>query len=110
MTIENYQHKEDGNAKTLYRIKYDATSIKGIKPDGDEVYVLASGLENAIDIFTAFYKTREPNPRDFPTPDELEETDRWLARNVLKSIEKLEGAILFEEEQKKSAPAKLTSH
>ncbi|MBD3249399.1 hypothetical protein GF336_05115 [Candidatus Woesearchaeota archaeon] len=96
MTIQNYVNT-DGEKKQLYEVRYDGT-IACTEKDA-RVHLLATGLDDAIEMFCGFYKTTVPNPKEIPSTDELTEYDVRVGRRAITGIEKIMNAVLIRTEQ-----------
>lgn len=91
MTIRNYRNPIDEVSKQLYAVSYGGQTC------GEEtgrVHLLATDLDDIIEMFCGFYKTSIPNPKEIPEGDELSEYDREVGKRAITRIEQVTNAIL----------------
>ena len=96
MTIRNYTNPIDKVSKQLYEVSYGGQIL------GEEtrrVHLLATDLDDAIEIFCAFKKTGVPNPKEIPERVELDEQNIRNGKCAITGIEKVTNAVLIRVEQ-----------
>ena len=96
MTIRNYRNPTDDTSKQLYEVSYSGHTL------GEEigkVHLIATDLDDAVEMFCGFYKTSVPNPKDIPERDELDDIDIETGKRAITGIEKVTNAVLTRIEQ-----------
>lgn len=87
MEIQNYNNR-DGESRQLYKIRYGVTSLD----EDTDVHFLASGIDDALKMFPAFFLTGDRNPSDLSA--EVSSEDRVRAITRIRSIERVADVVL----------------
>lgn len=99
MAIQNYCNMgSDRESRQLYEVRYDGTANFSREREA-KVHLLAPSLDDAIEMFCGFYKTKVPNPREIPSKGELTDHDWQIGKNVILGIERITNAVLIRTEQ-----------
>lgn len=85
MDLQNFNNRREEN-RQLYRIRY------GYGDQPKEVYLLAHGFEDALEMFPVVYQTGSNNPSEFP--ENIDDESRENAMGVIGSVEKIVDAVI----------------
>lgn len=91
MQIVNYHNRKDGEGKFLYKIRYESWRTQ----DDRDVYILATDVDDALDIFNSFNETGAPNPEEIK---EVDKERRKVANKRIKELKCLDSAVLSRSE------------
>lgn len=87
MAIVNFNNC-GGEPRQLYRVRYDT----GQPENEQELYVLASDFQCALDMFPAFYTVYQHDPKDIPL--DVSEEHRRLAMGAVRGIDRIADVVL----------------